>query len=119
MDDEIRTLRRVLAGMKRGQGRRYAAELKGEIGRVARGRRARGDSWQAIAMAIGIPHETVRRFAIVDGDNDGRSGSDAFVAVEVSAASARHSPLVVTTRDGIRIEGLDVETAAELVRRLS
>jgi hypothetical protein len=85
---------------------------------VARARRARGESWQAIAAAIGIPHETVRRFAAADGDAV-RSGSAAFVAVEVSVARSRPLALVLTTRDGIRIEGLDVEGAAELVRRLS
>lgn len=118
MDDEIRTLRSVLAGMKRGQGRRYPTEMKHQIRRVAQARRARGESWQAIAKAIGIPHETLRRFA---AECDGVAGNSAgaFVPVQLTATPTSPIALVLTTRAGIRVEGLDIDGVVELVRRLS
>jgi len=119
MNDEIQRLRRMLGGMKRGQGRRYPAAIKMAIGRATRARRDRGESWQAIAAAIGIPHETVRRFAAMVSADDERH-APAFIPVETVATRPvpHRSGLVLIRPDGIRIEGLDVVEAAELLRRL-
>lgn len=113
MSDEIWRLRRVLATVTRGRGKRYPAEIREAIGRAAEARRRAGESWQNIGGSLGIPHETVRRFATDIADDRGD-----FVPVEVDARDASAGALVVTTSRGHRVEGLDVESAAELLRRL-
>ena len=115
MSDEIRRLRRVLAEMTRGRGRRYPPEIRQRVGAAAVARRRDGVSWQKIGGELGIPHETVRRLAAaVGGDEVGD-----FKRVEITAGPSPSSGLSLTTPAGHRIDGLDVESAAELLRRLA
>jgi hypothetical protein len=115
MSDEIRRLRRVLAEMTRGRGRRYPPEIRQRVGAAAVARRRDGVSWQRIGGEFGIPHETVRRLAaVVGGDEVGD-----FKRVEISAGLSASSGLSLTTPAGHRVDGLDVESAAELLRRLT
>lgn len=113
MADEIGKLRHALGRLERGRGKRYSAQMRERIRRVARGMHESGTGWQRIGAALGIPHETVRRLCRDD------SGRDAFVAVEVSPAPASSTAaLTLVTPDGFRVEGLDFSAAHELLARL-
>ncbi len=100
MGDEIGKLRAALARLERGNGRRYSADMRKRIRRVALGMYNAGTGWQRIGATLGIPHETVRRLC--------RADAGAFVAVDVARDSDRVRTLTVVTPDGYRVEGLDV-----------
>lgn len=108
-NDDIQRLRAALARRGRGRGKRYPANLKQRIAAAATGLRERGQGWQAIGRIVGIPHETVRRFA-------GATGGRAFMPVEVVGAASGGLSLV--SPDGYRVEGLVAAEVAEILRRL-
>jgi hypothetical protein len=116
MSDEIRRLRRVLAAMTRGRGRRYPLAVRQRIGSAAVAARRGGASWQAIGAALGIPHETVRRAAAAAGPAGDEGGG--FLSVEIAERSTR-TQLVLIAPGGYRLEGLDLGASAELLRRLA
>jgi len=111
MSDEILRLRKVLATMGGGTGRRYSLAMRMRVRTAATRMRADGTGWQAIGKEMGIPHETVRRFC---ADKKG----DDFVPVEV-ATLASTGMVVLVTPNGFRVEGIAVAEAAELIRQLS
>jgi hypothetical protein len=108
-NDEVHRLRGALARRERGRGKRYTADLKQRIAAAAMALRASGQGWQTIGRFLGIPHETVRRFA-------GASEGPAFVPVEVVGTVS--SGLSLVSPDGYRVEGLDAADIAEILRRL-
>ena len=112
-DEEIRRLRRAVGWLPAGNGRRYSAELKAAIRRAAEKQRLAGASWNTIARMLGIPTETLRGFVAAGGRKD-----NTFVAVEVAGEAPTRRELTVTTASGERVEGLDVESAAMLLRLL-
>lgn len=109
MEQEIHRLRLALGRLERGRGKRYSAELKQRVAAAAIELRRKGQGWQSIGRLLGIPHETVRRFA--DG-----AGRAAFVPVVV--AEPKSSGLTLVTPEGVRVEGLSVAEVAEILRRL-
>ena len=80
--------------------------------------RRTGESWQAIGAALGIPHETVRRAAGAPGDTGSDEGGG-FVPVEIAERCAAPTSLVLIAPSGYRLEGLDLDCSAELLRRLA
>jgi len=111
MEREIRKLRAALAGRESGRGRRFSRELRREISGVVRRLRDEGTSWSGIGAALGLPTATVRR--LCDGEALG------FARVEVADEIATESGLVVVTPSGFRVEGLDANGAATLIRQLA
>jgi hypothetical protein len=109
MDQEIQKLRVALARLEPGRGRRYSAAHKTRIVAEATELRRRGRGWQAIGRLLGVPHETIRRFAR-------ESETPAFIPVEVATPS--NAGLVLVAPDGYRLEGLTVADAADLLKRL-
>jgi hypothetical protein len=108
-NDDIQRLRGALARRARGRGKRYTANLKERIAAAATALRERGHGWQTIGRVLGIPHETVRRFA---GASEGR----AFVPVEV--VDTVSGGLSLVSPEGYRVEGLSANDVAEILRRL-
>jgi hypothetical protein len=86
--------------------------LRHEIGEYARRRRAEGAGLREIAAETGVSQESVRRFAATLDEH--REAE--IVPVRVVAESGG---FVLVTPAGYRLEGLDVETAALLLRRLA
>ena len=111
MESEIRKLRAALARHESGRGRRFAPELPRQISSVGRRLRSEGASWSGIGAALGLPPATVRR--LCDGETAG------FVRVEVVDDAVAAGGLVVVTPGGLRVEGLDVNSAATLIRQLT
>jgi hypothetical protein len=111
MESEIRKVRAALARRESGRGRRFAPELRRQISGVGRRLRNEGASWNRIGAALALPTATVRR--LCDSDTPG------FARVEVVAEPVTVGGLTVVTPSGFRIEGLDANGAATLIRQLA
>jgi len=113
MDDVVQRFRRQagreLEG-RQGAERRYSDGLRQQAVAYWRAREPAGDGVRAVATALGIAPVSLRRWA-----QDPR-----FRPVRVVADAAPAPPRLVVIVDatGVRIEGVDVETAAQLVARL-
>jgi hypothetical protein len=111
MEREVRKLRAALASHDSGRGRRFAPEIRRQISGVGRRLRDDGTSWSGISAMLGLPTATVRR--LCDSDTPG------FARVEVVAEPVTVGGLVVVTPSGFRVEGLDANGAATLIRQLA
>ena len=118
MDRELVSLRRELARIERGRGRRYPEQLRARVTRWTRGRRQQGESWQAIGSELKIAPESLRRWTLPD-----LQLQTSLVPVEVVAeadddATVAGRQLRLITRGGHRVEGLSLADVVELVRVL-
>jgi hypothetical protein len=112
---EIRAAVRALG--TRGQGRRYPEALKREVLAYLAVRRREGRGLRATSAELGVPQRSIKLWS----SSPRPSATPAFVAMTVAATSpvkATPSGLVVLGPAGVRIEGLDVATLADLLRRL-
>ena len=92
---------------------RYPLPLRREILSFARRRRAAGDRLKAIARDLGLPWQTLHRWLEASPRRRFRP-----VAVLAAPPAAPCSPVSVVTPQGFRVEGLDLESAADLLKRL-
>lgn len=118
MDRAIEQLRRQAPrwGIGRGAtGRRYPARFQAAVVAVVQARLRQGESLDALADAIGITRPTLARWLR-------RVSAPVLrpVAVERAPAPvAGESPaIVLTTPQGLRVEGLDGETLVAVLRAL-
>lgn len=113
MDDAVQRFRRQAVrelGVRRGAERRYSDGLRQQAVAYWRSREPVGDGVHAVAAALGIAPLTLRRWA----------QEPRFRPVRVIADAAPEPARLVVIIDaaGLRVEGVDVETAAQLVARL-
>lgn len=113
MDDEVQRFRRQAGrelGDREGAERRYSVGLRQQAVAHWRAREAAGDGVRAVARALGIAPVSLRRWA-----QDAR-----FRPVRlVEAAAPERPPLVVVVdATSVRVEGVDIEMAAQLIARL-
>jgi transposase-like protein len=112
MDETARRFRRQVnreLGGRQGAERRYSPALRHAAVAYWRQRAGAGDGVRAVATALGVAPVSLRRWA----------QADQFGAIRVvpdPAPAARVSVVI----DGacLRLEGLDVETAVQLIARL-
>lgn len=110
---EARRLREAIEAQERGRGKRYDPALRARIVAFAEKRRAEGRSWMAIATELGIAFETVRRWC------GGRGARTALALRPVEViAEPLSTPLSVTSRAGLRVEGVTLDDVIVLVRAL-
>jgi hypothetical protein len=109
-DREIERVRRDVAGLAEGPGRRYPKALKRRIARAAEGLRVQGLDWVEIAGQLCTP--TVKRIV-----EESRGPETAFVPVEVTGVTAA-STITIVTPGGYRVEGLNVAETTDILRRL-
>jgi hypothetical protein len=110
--DEVEQVKAALAahGPKQ-RGRKVPVPIREQVVAVMRRLCASGSTRTAVAERLEVSLESLRRWE--------QAMSRSLVAVEVvSEASRRSAGIVVTSPSGFRVEGLDVETAAALLRRL-
>ncbi|MGF1469987.1 MAG: hypothetical protein ACFCGT_28010 [Sandaracinaceae bacterium] len=109
--DEVEQVKSALAahGPKQ-RGRKVPVPIREQVVALMRRLCASGATRTTVAERLEVSLESLRRWE--------RAMSPAVVPVEVVAASSRSAGLVVTSPSGFRVEGLDVETAAALLRRL-
>ena len=123
MDEEelarrCRSVVEELRGLS-GRWRRWPEDLKAEVIEHAAACRARGESESAIAKRLGIWQTTLARWR---RDRECSTGCLRPVAIVPSRPDPRVSPrgaaLQLTTPAGYRVEGLDPDTLAFLLRIL-
>lgn len=113
MAEELARIRRDVAALgPRRRGGRVPGALRGAIGAYARRERARGVAFGAIATAVGVSKESIRRW--VQG-----ARSRALLPVVVRDAVDDGPGVTLTAPGGYRVERLTLVQAAELLRRLA
>ena len=113
MDDRLHRFRRQAGrelGDREGAERRYSVGLRQQAVAYWQVREAAGDGMRAVATALGIAPVSLRRWA-----QDAR-----FRPVRILEAEAPVPARLVVVVDAmsVRVEGVDIETAAQLIARL-
>ena len=113
MTTEIEVLREQVASLDRyGRGRRYPAPLRERLVAAIERLRSRGATWTSIGREFGVMAETARRWLV-------RMGPEPEGRVVPVSVSAQQTELAVVSPTGFRVEGLNLESAAQLLRLLS
>lgn len=112
--DALEQLGEEILELTPGRGRRYGAELKRRVVAVVQRERASGRSWASAARALGVPVQTLTRWA--DEMPAGLALRPVTLLAEPSVPSR---DVVVVSPTGYVVEGLDVAGVAELLRMLS
>lgn len=113
MDDAVQRFRRQAGrelGERQGAERRYSDGLRQQAVAYWRAREPAGDGVRAVATALGIAPVSLRRWV-----EDPRFRP---VRVIADAAPVLTRLVVIIDAAGVRVEGVDVETAAQLIARL-
>ena len=118
--EEIRAEIAALPG-ERGPGNRYPAELRERIVEYWRLRRRQKVSTVKISVELGIGIATLRSWTIPKKIRSVGMSTPSFERVEIenAAASTTNGPIVVRGPGGLCIEGLDIDSLAKLIQRLS
>jgi transposase-like protein len=114
MDRELQVLRRQLDTIPRGRGRRIPTALRERITVWATTRRAQGAWWSELARHLGIPAQTLMRWAAAS--RSGRSLS--LRPVEVLEAEPVRTMSIVSP-SGLRVEGLTIGDVITILRGLA
>jgi hypothetical protein len=97
---------------------RIPAALRTQATKVIGEQRAAGATWRSIAENVGLSVNTVKRW----GEREPRRRPTDRVLVPVRVreqpAGERRAALTLVTAGGMRVEGLGVAEAAELLREL-
>jgi hypothetical protein len=113
MDDAVQRFRRQAGrelGDRQGAERRCSDGLRQQAVAYWRAREPAGDGVRAVATALGIAPVSLRRWA-----QDPRFRP---VRVIADAVPVLTRLVVIIDAAGVRVEGVDVETAAQLIARL-
>jgi hypothetical protein len=113
IDHEARILRGELAARDRGRGKHYPARLRDRVSTWLQQQVASGATLRPAAEVIALDAETARRWL--------RASSPpvtALVPVEVIAAPDTRRSVGLVSPSGHRIEGLTLDEAAALLRRI-
>jgi hypothetical protein len=113
MDDAVQRFRRQAGreqGGREGAERRYSVGLRQQAVAYWRAREAAGDGLRAVASVLGVAPMSLRRWA-----QDARFRP---VRLRDTDAPVPARIVVVVDATGVRVEGVDVETAAQLIARL-
>ena len=104
----------------RGRTTPYPKNLRDEAVGYAEERRAQGATWGGIAEELNIGVDSLTKWARAAETRPAAPGfRQVALAQEAVVARAVGSGLVVHGPGGVRVEGLDVASLAELLRRLS
>ena len=118
MDQAVVHFRKAAARENRHRGsvrRRYSSTLQQEAVEYCRARQRQGDGVRDVAAALGVAPWSLYRWTRACEER-GR-----FHEVQVVASGSRSAgaaAVVIMTADGLRVEGLDVDAAAQLLRLL-
>lgn len=116
MKGELSQLRRRVEALgRRHRGARIPSSLRTAIAAYAADGRAAGASCRGIAERLGVSAESIRRWTV---PTRVRPGGSELVPVRVVAEAAA-GRLTISSPAGYRVEGLSIDEAAELLRRLA
>lgn len=112
-DRESRQLRRRVARLKRDRpGFRFSPALRTQITAWVAKQRERGAWWCELSRAIGIPEQTLKRWAAP------RATASAVLPVEVIDAPPAGTVTIVSPT-GLRIEDVAIADAIAILRGLA
>jgi hypothetical protein len=117
MTDDLRSIRREIARLRRGRPRtavRYPEALRRKIATIARGRRGRRGGVAAVARGLDLPRWTLNLWLRTPSTPIMRAVT--LVPDAPPAMAAPRSGPVLSTADGLRIEGASVEELTQLLR---
>jgi transposase len=115
-DVEAKELREQLATIeRRGRGRPYPPELRARVASYLVKRRAAGATLVGVGTELGMSWRTVERWS---SPKPRASRATSLVRPVAIRAPPTPSAVVVHGPRGVRIEGLDVASLAELIARL-
>jgi transposase-like protein len=112
-DRELQSLRRQLGTIPRGRGRRIPAALRKRITEWATARRGRGTWWSELARQVGVPAQTLMRWAAARNER-----SLLLRPVEVLESAPDRSVTIVSP-SGLRVEGLTITDVITILRGLA
>jgi hypothetical protein len=113
---EIRSLiEQTTTGTRR---RRVPEEVKEQVRRYAARRRSHGSSWEAIGRETGLEARKLRAWSRKSRKAREVTPVPALRPVAVAAEPEPAASLVVVAPSGLRVEGVSVQEAAQLVRLL-
>ena len=112
METDARDLQRALAKCKAGGEYRYPHKLRKRVGSWVAERRRRGDLWVDIVRVLGVPAQTLSRWASTEQPVEMRP-------VEMIGAGSASTGITIVTAMGVRIEGLTITEAAAILRSLT
>lgn len=114
MDRDLRAIQRALAKLRRRRSRsqRYPADLRQQITAWVAKRRGCGDWWCDVARPLGIPAQTLVRWA-----QPRREDATIVPVAIVDATPAGTVTLVAPS--GLRIEGVAVVDAIAILQALA
>jgi hypothetical protein len=103
----------------RGRTTPYPKKLRDEAVDYAQERRAQGATWGGIAQELGIGVDSLTKWARTAERSPAVPAFRQVSLEQEVVASTAGRGLVVHGPGGVRVEGLDVASLAELLRRLS
>jgi len=113
MQDREAQLRRRVARLKRGRpGFRFSASLRGAITAWVVKQRERGEWWCELSRTIGVPAETLKRWATP------RREATAVLPVHVIDAPPAGTVTLVSPT-GLRIENVAISDAIAILQGLA
>jgi hypothetical protein len=95
--------------------RRYSSTLQQQAVAYCRVRQRRGDGLRDVAAALGVAPWSLYRWTRASEE---RARFHEVQVVAPALRSAGATPVVIMCADGLRVEGLDIEAAAQLLRLL-
>jgi hypothetical protein len=118
MDRAVVHFRKAAARENRDRGsvrRRYSSTLQQQAVEYCRARQRQGDGLREVATALGVAPWSLYRWTRVCEE---RARFHEVRVVAPALRSAGAAPVVIVSADGLRVEGLDVDAAAQLLRLL-
>jgi hypothetical protein len=118
MDQAVVQFQKAAARENRDRGsmrRRYSSTLQQQAVEYCRERQRQGDGRRDVAAALGVAPWSLYRWTRASEERA------RFHQVQVARPAVRSggaAPVVIMTADGLRVEGLDVDAAAQLLRLL-
>lgn len=112
-DREVRELRRRVERLRRDRGDRFPPLLRARITAWVMQRRGRGDWWCDLERDVGVPAETLKRWATPRPD-----ASVAMLPVDVIDAPPVGTVTLVSPT-GLRIEGVAIADAIAILQGLA
>jgi hypothetical protein len=112
-DRQLRDLTRAIAAFRKRDDARYPVKLRARITAWVAARRERGEWWTDISAALGVPAQTLVRWA----------EASAAIATDMKAVDVIDAPPIGTvtlvTPTGLRIEGVSVDAAIAILRGIA
>ena len=112
-DRELRALSRALETFRRRGDARYPAKLRARITAWVIARRDRGGWWTEISETLGIPAQTLVRWAEASGSAVGEMKAVAVIDEPPTGTVTLIAPT------GLRIEGVSIDAAIAILRGIA